>query len=101
MFLITLRFANKFTDEKSPSNLYRQLHYQDEEFKAFSRCIETQDGEGVCFIVDGLDEYRCQNQDSSIVYQLLDKSYLSKFMVIVTSRPVATANWNKTVLLKN
>ena len=100
VFLITLRFANKFTDEESPSNLYTQLKYRDEKLKAFTGEIERQDGEGVCFIVDGLDEYHCQDQDSSIVYQLIDKSYLSKSMVIVTSRPAATANLNESVLSK-
>ena len=34
------------------------------------------------------------------LYQLLDKSYLSKSMVIVTSRPAATANLNESVLSK-
>ena len=100
VFLITLRFANKFTDEESPSNLYTQLKYRDEKLKAFTGEIERRDGEGVCFIVDGLDEYHCQDQDSSIVYQLLDKSYLSKSMVIVTSRPATAADLNESVLTK-
>ena len=100
VFLIPLRFANKFTDEESPSNLYRQLRYKDEELQVFSGNIEKRNGEGVCFIVDGLDEYHCQDKDSSIVYQLLDKSYLSKSMVIVTSRPAATADLNESVLSK-
>ena len=34
------------------------------------------------------------------LYQLLDKSYLSKSMVIVTSRPAAAANLNESVLSK-
>ena len=96
VFLITLRFTNKSSDKESPSNLYRQLHYKNED----SGEMERQDGEGVCFIVDGLDEYHCQDKDSSIVYQLLDKTYLSKSMVIVTSRPAATADLNESVLSK-
>ena len=100
VFLITLRFANKFTDEESPSNLYRQLHYKDEELQVFYGNIEKRNEEGVCFIVNGLDEYHCQDKDSSIVYQLLDKSYLSKSMVIVTSRPAATADLNESILSK-
>ena len=100
VFLITLQFANKLTDEESPSNLYTQLKYREEKLKAFTGEIERRDGEGVCFIVDGLDEYHCQDKDSSIVYQLLDKSYLSKSMVIVTSRPVTAADLNESVLSK-
>ena len=91
VFLITLRFANISAGKKFPFDLYGQLKYRDEELKAFAGEMERQDGEGVCFIVDGLDEYHCQDKNSSIVYQLLDKSYLSKSMVIVTSRPAAAA----------
>ena len=100
VFLITLRFTNKSTDKGSPSDIYGQLKGRDEERKAFSGEIERRDGEGVCFIVDGLDEYHCQDKDNSIIYQLLDKSYLSKSMVIVTSRPAAAADLNESVLSK-
>ena len=100
VFLITLRFANKFTDEESPSNLYTQLQFKDQELKSFSVDIERQDGEGVCFIVDGLDEYHCQDKNSSIVYQLLDKRYLSKSMVIATSRPAAAAGLKNKLVTK-
>ena len=62
--------------------------------------IEKRNGEGVCFIVDGLDEYHCQDKNSSIVYQLLDKSYLSKSMVIVTSRPAAAAVFKNKLITK-
>ena len=91
VFLITLRFANKSAGKEFPFDLYGQLKCRDEELKAFAGEMERQDGEGVCFIVDGLDEYHCQDKNSSIVYQLLDKSYLSKSMVIVTSRPATAA----------
>ena len=100
VFLITLRFANELANKEFPFDLYGQLKYRDEELKAFAGEMERQDGEGVCFIVDGLDEYDCQDKRSSIVYQLLDKSYLSKSMVIVTSRPAAAANVNESVLSK-
>ena len=100
VFLITLRFTNKSADKEIPFDLYGQLKYRHEEQKTFAGEIERQDGEGVCFIVDGLDEYHCQDKRSSIVYQLLDKSYLSKSMVIVTSRPAAAADLNESVLSK-
>ena len=100
VFLITLRFFNVSTDDESPSNLYRQLHYKDEELKAFSGDIEKQHGERICFIVDGLEDYHCQDRDSSIVYQLLDKRYLSKSMVIVTCRPDAVVNLYETLISK-
>ena len=100
VFLITLPFANKSAGKEFPFDLYGQLKYRDEELKAFAGDMERQDGEGVCFIVDGLDEYQCQDKRSSIVYQLLDKSYLSKSMVIVTSRPAAAVELTESVLSK-
>ena len=100
VFLITLRFANKSAGKEFTFDLYGQLKYRDEELKAFAGEMERQDGEGVCFVVDGLDEYHCQDKRSSIVYQLLDKSYLSKSMVIVTSRPAAAADLKESVLSK-
>ena len=53
--------------------------------------IKKSHGEGVCFIVDGLDEYQPQDKDASVIYRLIRKSYLRKAMVIVASRPMATA----------
>lgn len=58
--------------------------------KNISSEIESDDREGVCFIVDGLDEYKCDGRHNSIVYKLLDKLYLSKSMIIASSRPAAT-----------
>ena len=48
-------------------------------------------GEGVCFIFDGLNEYQPQDKSTSVVYRLLHKMYLHEAMVIVASRPLATA----------
>ena len=100
VFLITLRFANKSAGKVFPFDLYGQLKCGDEELKALAGEMERQDGEGVCFLVDGLDEYHCQDKDSSIVYQLLDKSYLSKSMVIMTSRPAAAAGLKNKLVTK-
>ena len=69
--------------------------------KALSGDIEKRNGEGDCYIMDGLDEYHCQdNKDSYQICQLLDKIYLSKSIVIVTSRPAAAVDLNESVLSK-
>ena len=54
---------------------------------------EEYDGEGVCFIIDGLDEYHPRDESKSIIYSLLHKECFKMAMVIVASRPVATAKF--------
>ena len=44
----------------------------------------------MCFIIDGLDEFRPQDETKSVIHQLLYSKYLPEAMVIVSSRPVAT-----------
>ena len=53
--------------------------------------LQKSQGEGVCFIIDGLDEYQPQDENTSVVYRLIRKNYLRKAMVILASRPMATA----------
>ena len=53
--------------------------------------IEKSEGEGVCFIMDGLDEYQPQDESKSVIYRVLHKNCLHMAMVIVASRPVATS----------
>ena len=59
--------------------------------------IEKDSGEGLCFVIDGLDEYQPQDKKKSPIYQLLNKAILPKAMVIVSSRPAATEDlkWEK------
>ena len=47
--------------------------------------LESSYGEGACFILDGLDEYR---NPARVVTKLLNKQYLPNAMVIVASCPV-------------
>ena len=53
--------------------------------------ITEVNGKGVCFILDGLDEYKQRNSESSVVHALLYKQFIPDAMVIIASRPVATA----------
>ena len=53
---------------------------------------KRKNGEGVCFIIDGLDEYELNNDRSTLVYKLIHKHVLPLAMVIVASRPVGTAS---------
>ena len=90
VFLITLRNFNHDTEQETLSGILRPLHNNDEILRTMSIDVERANGEGVCFIIDGLDEYQPRGKDKSVVYKLLDKTYLPLAMIIVSSRPAAT-----------
>ena len=48
-------------------------------------------GEGLCFILDGLDEYNPNSKGKTFIFKLIKKELLPKSIVIVASRPAATA----------
>ena len=82
VFLISLR------NDHSKSDLFKMLyHSQSEEFMLN---VEQSNGEKTCFILDGYDEFSSKDNDSSIIYQLINKTYLPRAMIIITSRPIAT-----------
>ena len=58
----------------------------------FIERANRKNGEGICFIIDGLDEYELNNDRSTLVYKLIHKHVLRLAMVIVASRPVGTAS---------
>ena len=95
MYLVPLRFL---ASEKINS-LYDILEYiykddpetspQEEEKK-----LSRNEGEGACFVRDGLDEYKYRSKTNTedVISRLVhEKGYLRKAMKIVASRPVATA----------
>ena len=66
-----------------------------------ARNIEEKCGEGVCFIMDGLDEYQYTTRTTSVIYGIIHQKYLNEAMVIVASRPVATADFrNEDIITK-
>ena len=90
VYLITLRYL----DPKKDGNLsdVLELFYSNREKREkVLDGIEKTEGEGVCFIIDGLDEYQPQDESKSVIYRVLHKNCLHMAMVIVASRPVATA----------
>ena len=53
-------------------------------------------GEGLCFILDGLDEYNPTSKDNTFVFKLIKRELLPKAVVLVASRPAATAKLRRT-----
>ena len=70
---------------------FLECYYTSEEtVKLMGDYINSKDGLGVCFILDGLDEYQ-PNDKTAFVFKLIEKKVLSKAVVIVASRPAAVA----------
>ena len=87
-FLVTLRLLNNEGQDESLQNILQEFYPNESELKKTVAIIFKNDGEGVCFILDGLDEY-C-SPEKSIVLKLLDRKLLPQSMIIVFSRPSAT-----------
>ena len=52
-------------------------------------------GEGLCFVLDGLDEYTPEKQNTTIISKLIQRKFLPRSIVIVASRPSALAPFRK------
>ena len=87
VFLVTLRVLNTDGKDETLSDLLGLFYSNTEELKTIGSEIDKNDGEGFCFLIDGLDEYQPQNIIESVIYKLLDKTYLPQAMIIVSSRP--------------
>ena len=89
VFLIPLRLCNLPGTDDSLTSLLSHLYHSEKQDLPFEvmESIEKSDGEGVCFILDGSDEYDPQCRWKSVIYKLLNKVYLPQSMIIVSSRP--------------
>ena len=72
-------------------DIVQKYYLQDDMVKE----ILKMDGEGLCFILDGLDEYRPKQINNTFIFKLIKKEHLPKAVVIVASRPAATAKLRK------
>ena len=88
ILLVSLRLLNHFNkpnlDLSDILDLFKDLKISKELF-------EERNGKGVCFIFDGLDEFSPQDKENSLVYQIVNKTYLNESTVVVASRPAAVA----------
>ena len=91
--LITLRDLNN----RKVETLNDVLIYFCQNGEGVTKDVERDNGEGLCLVIDGLDEYQPQARNCSPIYQVLYKTILPKAMVIVSSRPATTKDlkWEK------
>ena len=90
VFLITLRLLNFSKKDQSLLEVLEVFYGGEVLRKSVEHDLQEYGGKGVCFIIDGLDEYQHKNKKESVIYQLIDKKCLPFSMVIVASRPVVT-----------
>ena len=88
--LVSLRLF--FGEDVTLSSILEKYIDSDSQRNKFIESAKERNGEGICFIIDGLDEYELNNDRSTLVYKLIHKHVLRLAMVIVASRPVGTAS---------
>ena len=91
VILVPMRLFRTNDKDITLSDIFKMCIRNDEERCKVLYDIEKESGEGVCCIIDGLDEYEHHNDCDTMVLKLICKHLLPLAMVIVASRPVGTA----------
>ena len=96
VFLIYLR-DSRF---QSVTTINELLHYfdclEEKEVPAVVKRLKQSGGEGMVFLIDGLDEYPGALQNTFLTC-LIDRKILSKSMLVITSRPCASVSLHNKV----
>ena len=90
VYLVSLRLLNSTGKDKNLFDILRPFFVDEDDTKTALSAAKTSDGDGVCFILDGLDEYIGNNKGNA-VQDLIYKKILPLSMVIVASRPIGTS----------
>ena len=91
VFLVHLRGFFNNPDIKL-RDIVQQYYMQDSKHMVdeIVKYSEDHNGRGLCFVLDGLDEYNPDSQNKTFLFQLIKRQLLPKSIVIVASRPAAT-----------
>ena len=94
LFLVHLR--GFFSDPDIELTDIMKQYYEDESsISSIINRTKTNSGEGLCFILDGLDEYSPTKKNKTMIFQLIKRNILPKSVVIVASRPAAVTQMKK------
>ena len=93
LFLVHLR-AFSSNPDVGLHDIIRCYPYSDSTVSTISEYAERHDGLGLCFILDGLDEYMPGNS-SCFIFRLIRREILPKAVVITASRPAAAAKFRR------
>ncbi len=95
LFLVHLRVF--FNDANITLRDILKLYYSEEsKIDTIIHEAEANSGEGLCFILDGLDEYRPESMKNTFIFKLIKRLTLPKAIVIAASRPAASAEFRNT-----
>ena len=96
LFLVHLR--GFFNDSNITLRDILKLYYSEEaKIDTIIHEAEANSGEGLCLILDGLDEYRPESRkDMTFIFKLIKRLTLPKAIVITASRPAASAEFRNT-----
>ena len=64
----------------------------DEQIKTFTKYIRNTNGQQLCIVMDGFDEYPASLQKNSIIADIINGRALPGTMIVITSRPTATVS---------
>ena len=96
VFLIYLR-DSRFQSVTTINELIQYFDCLDEnEIPAVVKQLKQSSGEGVVFLIDGLDEYPGALQNTFLV-DLINRTILSKCLFVITSRPFASLSLHNKV----
>ena len=98
LFLVHLRRLENRSDIDLETVLRSTpVNFSDEDFQQICTQIENDEGKGVVFALDGLDEY-CSDKKkykSTFIDKLIKGEVLPKSIVIVASRPAASQKYRR------
>ena len=95
LFLVHLR--GFFNDPNVKLRDIVQKYFGDDEatIENIVHYSRTHSGEGMCFILDGLDEYSPAKKNSTFIFRLIKKEIFPKAVVIVASRHASSAQFRR------
>ena len=94
LFLVHLRGFFNDADIQL-TDIMKRYYKNESSVSSIISHAESNSGEGLCFILDGLDEYSPKKKNETMIFQLIKKNILPKSVVIVASRPAAVAQLKK------
>ena len=92
VLLVPLRLLSSAGKSIELSDLFKNYFEQCNEIV---NIVKEMEGEGVCFLIDGLDEYEARDKSNDLIHKIVYKKILSRSMVVVASRPFGSAALKK------
>ncbi len=91
VILIPLRLFSSFKNDLQLSDIIQHYIDNSDEVQEILSHINKYKGLGVCFIIDGLDEYQLRDNTKNTINKLMLHKLFPNSMVIVASRPAGSA----------